>query len=521
MRVAKRLFVFLLGVLAIAVLPFGVYAAESSALGSGSTVLRILQIVWLVGSIVSLGVVIYGFIQMRRVRDDVFEFERSKRLVFISGIALVICLLLFALITFFMSRSPKQSSIVKSPESFQIEGGFGDSLGPSSKIAQHYPLRDQRNVARNVSILVTFIEEVNGTSVGDGQGVLKKDAITIQQLQADDAPQGELTVAHVTVGEDKKTLKISPDELLGSSDEPSTKYKLTILSSVQNSQHTSMLGGTGTYSWVFYVGNTIDTDPPYVVSVFPVSGKDSSSRNSLVQMTFSKALDPTALKSSFIQLTDVKSQKPILGSVGIYNNYKTLMFTSDSVCGSNQCNERIFCLPVSDHISVRIKTATIKNPRDGSAPNLAATPPDGIVDTQGNSLDGGGEGGTKKDGIAQGTNEDDYIWSFSTNNNIDTTMPTIVSVIPGRNGSRVDRVAPIEIHFSKIMDLSTLNKSSIILDRGLQYSVDSDLDLEKKQTVSKILHDILKEDTTYSPEVNNQARDIYQNCFASCVGPLQ
>ncbi len=520
MQVGKRAFVsFVMGVLALAVLPFGVFAATTAA-ATPSLVLRILQIVWIVAAIVSFGVLLYGFAQMRRSRDDLMGHEQAKRIVLFSGIACVISLILFGVITFFIIRSqPKQSVSTVTPQGTEIDVGFGTQQS-FTNVTQHYPTRDQRNVPRNAVVLISFKEEVNLQSIMTGQSVLDAKAISLQKLRDDDVPLGDPTAAHVQGADDKKSIKILPDQLLGTEGETSTKYKVTIFPTVQTSQRASMLGGTGSYSWVFYVGTIVDVAAPQVVSVFP-GIREAVAHNALVQITFSKAIDPTTVNKTGVQFTNTTSQGAISGTLSQSNNFKTITFTPNEICGSNSCNERVFCLPSGSRISGRLKTATITTPRSANQPNGARIPYDGITDAQGNSLDGGGENGLKKDTIAQGTKEDDYTWSFDTLNTMDTSAPTLLSVTPGRNGTRVDRTAPIQLRFSKIMDIGSLLSNSITLDKGIQYWLDSSLDLDKKQTTVSVSHDQLKENTIYSPDVHGDVRDIYQNCFASCAGPLQ
>ncbi len=520
MRVAQRVYIFLVGVLTSVVLPFGVLAATSDTPGP-SIVLRILQIVWIVAAVVSFGILLYGFVQMRRSQDDLLSHEQAKRIVLYSGIACAISIVLLGVITFFILRSQSQQSTTPpTPQETQIQGGFGQPQGLFINVTQHYPTRDQRNVPRNAAILISFKEELNLSSVQASQETLDSKAVSIQKLGSNDVPQGDLVLAHVQGAEDKKSIKIIPDELLGTDGESSTKYKVTIFPTVQTSQRTSMLGGTGSYAWVFYVGTVIDIAPPQIVSVFP-GARESIPRNSLVQMTFSKAIDPTTVKKTFIQFNNNTSQTALDGTLSLSNNYRTIIFTPTEICGSNACNQRVFCLPKSGRFTGRIKTANITTPRSANQPNAARIPFDGVTDAQGNALDGGGENGLKKDGISQGTKDDDYTWTFATLSTMETTAPTLLSVIPGRNGTRVDRTAPLQLRFSKIMDIGSLLTTSIVLDKVANYWLDSTLDLDKKQTVVNLSHDELKENTIYSPDVRGDVRDIYQNCFASCAGPLQ
>ena len=81
--------------------------------------------------------------------------------------------------------------------------------------------------------------------------------------------------------------------------------------------------------------------------------------------------------------------------------------------------------------------------------------------------------------------------------------------------------APLEIVFTKFMDLASLHTGSIRLQPAQNYSVVSSHDFAALRSRSVVQHDDFKENATYSPEVLSEVRDASQNCFSQCIGPTR
>ena len=215
----------------------------------------------------------------------------------------------------------------------------------------------------------------------------------------------------------------------------------------------------------------------------------------------------------------VAKNEAIEGEFSLHNNYRTLLFTPKQSCGVNMCEEKMYCLRGGSSFKVVVKAAAIASTSGSSASNLAMVPYTGVVDLSGNSLDGGGLHGAKKDGKAQGSPEDNFEWQFSTTNALDVSVPRVISMNPGRSGSVVDLNAPIEVVFSKPMDMSSLDSSAISLDGGVQFWINSKFDGEQGRTTSLINHDPMSPDTVYSPRVHSNCSRCIPKLFSFMYWP--
>ena len=298
--------------------PFDLYAQEVSTfyrvVGVGVPdarlfVLRLFQILWSLFAVGALGALIFGLVRMRSSYEDLGRFENAKRIVLFSAIAFVASLLVFGVITFFYLRISAQYRQTSGPVvSAPIGTGFSELRGPFSKIEQHYPLRNERDVSRNSIIVVTFREKLKKESIIDSNGALSPQSIQIQEMTLEDKEVGDPLSATATLIDGDITVRVDPVELLGREGINSTKYRVTLSSAILNEKGDSIFGETGAYSWVFYVGEGLDSSPPQVESVFPAIGKGSVGRNALVQVTFTKSIDPSVLDGRKVELLDSRKK---------------------------------------------------------------------------------------------------------------------------------------------------------------------------------------------------------------------
>ncbi len=270
------------------------------------------------------------------------------------------------------------------------------------------------------------------------------------------------------------------------------------------------------------------------------------------------------------------------GRFSLSNQYQTVEFYSDVVCGVNSCGQAVYCLPANSNLRVELAAAELKAcggaddclayvPFDqcagGHCQNaagenypLAQVPPNGIVDMAFNSLDG------NRDGTAQGplsfynenspapTDGDSYLWSFWLSDQIDLTPATITAIIQlndsgleqdlGPNAHGADLNNPILINFSKLMMSSSLRTGQARVFNGRDYishqlinlkfysnqavgywltktNIDSSAppDGEPDWTQARLNHTPFAPTTSYRAQVGSGVRDIYQNCFLPASGP--
>lgn len=492
-------------------------------------VLRILQIIWVITAVGGIAVVILGFIRLRQSREDedLAAEASAKKYLILGALTAVVGLVLFGVITFIYSRLA-QPYAVQPPVSFKVEDisqpvYFGEYQSRQSRIESHYPARDEKNVPRNAKILITFRETIRVNSVRDEDGTLLPSSIRIYQISPTATPDGQSVQASATVSEDSKTIVLAPTNLLGMPDAPSL-YGITLTGAILSANGESLFGNTGGYSWQFGVSGIVDNEPPHITHVFPTIGaadqEASVARNALVQISFSEALDPSLVSGEKITVQNLDSGTSLSGTILVGNQYRTVTFVPRELCGANSCKEAVYCFPEKGgRYQVTVRAASLAEQRTEENPHRAAYPYNGITDAAGNSLDGGGQNGLLRNGKADGSPADNFVWSFVITQNLDATPPAIESVTPNRDGTKVDVSAPIDVTFSKYMDLNSLHQGSIYLSNDVSYWIESEQAATSTRTRARIHHDPLQKDTLYQPEVRASAHDVFQNCFNPCAGP--
>lgn len=532
MRVIKISTIF--ATLIALALPAFVFAQEAGAFASfigvaypdmRLIVIRILQIIWIFASVGALGFLIYGFVLYRQADpEDLEEGPHAKRLMFYGGIALAASILLVIILTIVFtvieSGYTKTGQGSGGPKPYTPSLGSGMSLG-SSNVKDHYPASNEQNVPRDTSILITFADALLKDSILDSTNGIKKDSIIIRRTSA--GAFGDYGVVRSTgvLSVDGTTLKIVPSTLLGDPDKR-VSYTVVLTEELKKKDGTSLFGKSDSgYVWQFEVSGLIDTTPPTVDSYLPIA-QSLNPINAIVQVTFTEPIDPFVVNGQYL---DVSSGTPgqltaVPGTWSIGNGYRTITYLSLKQCGANQCGSPVFCLPSKNQFTVRLKAAALKGQASAQDnPNKAAFPYSGIVDTAGNSLDGGGINGAARNGKSDGAEKDDFYWNFTSSSEKETSAPAIISMQPGRDASGVNVSAPVTILFSKLMDLTSLNVSTVGFTQELQYWISSKHLLQERQTRTSIAHDAFQSQSTYTPAVKSPVTDVYQNCYNPCNGP--
>lgn len=489
-------------------------------------VLRLLQIIWAIGFGGGIGLGVYGFVLMRNAaaeQDSVSE-TRGKRLAILGGGIALAALILFGIISFIYAKIEGQYNAEKEFASSPIglSAFSGEYQNKLSRVEDHYPERDEKNISRNAAIIITFRQAIDPHSISDENGKVISSSIRIYEISPHPTPEEQGRIALVRVSQDNKTVTLQPDPLLGEPEKKSL-YGVILSSAIRLDTGDSLFGNTGGYAWQFEVSGSVDLTPPTVQSALPLAFAASSqgvAPNALVQITFNEPIDPGAVSGEKITIINKKTNSPISGLVRMGNNYQTLTFYPLEQCGKNTCSEDIFCLPKDADVEVVVKSAALAAQRTLENPHRAAYPYTGIVDTSGNSLDGGGEAAAGANGKSEGPPADNFQFTFHTGSQLQLTPPTIATVNPVRDAVRVDVNAPIQILFSTYMDSNSLHQGSIFLGNDINYSVASENDIRARGTRSTIQHDQFRVDTLYQPEIRSEAHDIYQNCFNPCLGPI-
>ncbi len=480
---------------------------------------RIIQVVFGVLGMVLLIIILYaGWLWMTSQGDEEKIME-AKNIIKNATIGLAIMLMAFSITTFIIrlltgATGARLGGVsereIPTWEDFSGSGSLGKI------IADHYPFRDQRDVARNTKIIVTFREPIevasiienvaNGSNTRLGeclqQGATfnwKTDCDAIKTgsvliYRSDDPLKNPVQAAALVSyeGADAKTFVFRPYEYLGSDSAP-VRYTVELTNDIRKASggnaFANMVGGK--YMWEFETGTVLDFTPPHVVETFPAQDTKTA-RNYLLQVTFDEPMDPTAvqgrwaLNSNFLNIvTQPTSSVFVTGTWKISNGYKTVEFIPDESCGFNSCGDVMYCLavdrtsgctqsqcPVTPY-QVLLRTATTI-----SNTSFESVPFTGVMDVAGNALDvmnanrvantrevpppyNGSRRIVLDDTNTTNVNEDErvpdnYYWTFGIEDKIDTTAPFVHLITPSIDEEDVSERAELSVIFGRQMSYTSL-----------------------------------------------------------------
>jgi hypothetical protein len=516
-------------------------------------------------------------------RGNEEQVEKAKKVIQNAVIGLIIVILAYA-ITLFIGRLLGVGG---------DNGGIGDNGGnpPSQNfdgsgalggiIKDHYPMRDQTDVARNTKIIITFrkpikvdsfVQNTNQSKDNEGKEIfgdcvnigatmdwkkdcdsliMDKDHISIQRADNGQDISGATVLASYQDGK-AYTVVIRPYEYLGSSTE-NVGYKVRLgnqilLDDALNNNppiFSSQVAGNSYYEWQFTCGTQLDLDPPYVKNVYP-EDKSLQSKNTVIQIDFSEAMDPTGIQGKFnenggvyvlegnsIYLKSGNSSVP-LGNFNLTNGYRTLEFTSTQECGVNACGAKIYCLPVCDKPGSGCTEDTYellaKAAKTFTNKSFEAIPFSGVMDVASNALDGNQD---KKIDVVSSTGAifpdqkkpDNYFWAFKIRNVIDNTSPAIRQVTPGLDAQFVPATSTLSIQFSKRMRIDPMY--SIGIEQQPSQGIPLcrvprvTFDAKTGTTLTELEHcPFLKDQRNYYfPTIGSEVEDVNYNCFYPGKGP--
>lgn len=522
----------------IAFTPLHVFAQDAALDVAGQTAgLEKTDIATIVGRIIGvflglLGIVfliliIYsGWLFMTAAGSE-DRVAKAKKTMTSAIIGLIITISAYA-ITLFVIRTITGEGIFGNGGDISPGGGvsiepFSGSLG-SGALRDHYPARNATDVARNTKVFVTFKDAMNIESFIAGYDTagtpldVSDDTVTStlndKEIKIYQTAQGEssaLTPDQVSVSftPDLKTFVFSPPVL--GSPAGGVQYTVVLVDKIEDANGARVLNDGG-YIWSFTVSTELDVTPPTVKRVSPAEG-GIFDRNILVQMTFSEAVDPTSasgiqgsgLNFESVQVSGTNSGL-VSGEYIISNEYKTVTFQPAEPCGVNSCGETIFCLASADSMTTIIKSAT---PGE-------TFPFKGIVDVNGNALDG------DSDGVAGG----DFTWSFTTTGDVRLGGPQILSITPDIEASNVSLDQDIVVTFDSSMMSSSLNSGNLVITTDplheLWFKPRVEDVLSGSQAILKhgvFLESSVEQTYQYGMTVTQGIKDEYQNCFSPAEGP--
>ncbi|MFA5946536.1 MAG: Ig-like domain-containing protein [Patescibacteria group bacterium] len=482
--------------------------------------------------VVFLVLTIYAGTMWMTAAGDPKKVEKAKNILIQAAVGLLITISAYGITTFIVNAITGGTGGGGGGTGGGSNGGvsvesLSGALG-AGPIRDHYPTRNQTDVARNAKIMITFKEAIDPASVTVN---------SVKIFPASTGVTGALTDTVINFTDDHKTFVFRPAAYLGS---PTAKvqYTVQLTTDIKNAGGAKLFSGSYSsgYKWSFETGTVLDLTPPTIVSVTPANS-GAYARNIVVQATFSEPVDPTSASGvrtssggfSNIGITS-NATVQVPGEYQISNGYTSVTFISAEPCGTNSCGEKIVCLPASSSLNVTVKGAsTTANP-----PQADTFPYDGVVDMAGNSFDGNHDG----------TAGDFFGWSFTTTGDIALAGPKIVSVSPNISEEDVPLDQPVTITFGDVLMTSSVSQDTVQLSNKEQVSgishemwfspstsyltsddqvVTSAAQIPAK-TVVEVTHGTFLQSVDgksylYGSTVTSGLLNQYQNCYVPGAGP--
>ena len=493
------------------------------------TIARIIRAALGLLGTVAVGLIIYAGFTIMTSGGSPEKVETGKKILRNAVIGLVIILSAFSITQFVLTRLEQATKFApgQTDNDGTLKGpgglGFQDYDGTSAQgrvLRDHYPARDQIDIPRNASIVVSFNEPIDPGSMiqNTNQTCFNEQEDNIEAVACDDKNTvpyyGDCVTGAVATGDPAKDcdqMKSTVVQIFKRDDQSQTPVQAlgsvvynndrlafdvtfdptdpALLGDLKNPQWYTVnmtgavktVGGDGAfdryggkYNWDFQTGVNADFTPPTIKNLYPTSGQNIP-RNTTIQITFSEPMHPSVAQGllkengsfSHIVFHDAK----ISGEWKLTNGYTVAEFIPSQQCGFNSCGKALFCLPVtcpagkncnSESYSIVARTAALKNKNNNQ--QFDAVPFSGLQDMAGNALDGNADGNAdgqpavvKKFGVDQKERvADNAAWDFTVQDEVDLTPPYITNVTPALDAANVNQNANVKITFSERMRISSL-----------------------------------------------------------------
>ncbi|MDD5749253.1 MAG: Ig-like domain-containing protein [Patescibacteria group bacterium] len=448
------------------------------------------------GVLTTLIILYGGFIWMTSGGSS-DKVDKAKRIIINGVIGLVIVLSSYAIARFILQNYDRY--VIQGPGGSGVGSGYSGGVGLSGGVLDsHYPARNATGIPRNTNIYVTFREDMDvSTIVANASCVSDCPAHETNIRLYIDGTNNYISGSDLLISytASPRVFEFNPygntDSHLGS-DTENVRYRMD-LASLRTAAGAAAFPLVGGYSWRFTVSTDLDLAPPRVISVQPRHNSSNNPRNSIVQINFSEAVNPlfaVGIHPSFANITVSTAGSPVAGEYVISNQYQTIEFMTDDLCGNNSCGGEVYCLP-------------------GGADFIGEVT-NNIRDMAGNQLNCAGSCGVAA--VAPTS----YGWQFATNNQIDLTPPVISSM---DEPNSVGANEPIRVVFDKTLLSSSINTNSVNLTRsgGGLINYWMRIDSGSPGDTLRIQHDTFDLSADYRVTLNSGIKDARQNCWYPCA----
>ena len=256
-------------------------------------IVRILQIFFGVLGVIAVFIIMYaGFIWMTS-QGDPNKVQKAKQIMTNAVIGLIIIFSAFGIATFIMN-------VLRGAGGGGVGGGggwggrddFGRSAIGAGPIESVYPAPNATNIPINTSIIVTFKQPINPSSICnlDSSGMCdtaKTEAIEICQLSEDNSAclaDGDFVASafdavKVATSTDSRTFVFTPNKFLGLEDNQIRIFGVTLKNAIKfRDRDDSIFSGwrDNNYPWSFKTNGKVDLTPPEVAKTDMYPWPDNS-----------------------------------------------------------------------------------------------------------------------------------------------------------------------------------------------------------------------------------------------------
>lgn len=276
-----------------------------NAIGLPSTdprlvIARLIQIVLGFLGIISVALVVYGGFLWMTSAGNPEKIEKAKKVLKNAIIGLAIILSAFGITTFILNKMIEATGGGTAQTGTPSGGSAGLGAIGSCIVERVYPEPGDEEVPRNTSIIVTFKEAIDPTTVCaspsdidadgnpecDGGNIIDDGRIKI--FKSKDSPGNYVSNVRVTQTSDDKTFVFTPGEYLGSPSEY-VWYDTTLTNDIEKKSNGEGAFSTcqkGFLNWQFRVSNKLDLTPPQVDNIFPQPDNEKDEVQQVSSLSF-------------------------------------------------------------------------------------------------------------------------------------------------------------------------------------------------------------------------------------------
>ncbi len=303
-----------------------------------SAIVGIINIVLSFLGLIAVIIIIYGGFVWMTSGGEAEKVNKAKKILKNGLIGLIIIILSWGIVTWLLEMFSNSGSGTGFTDPTQPPFDPGWGVMGTCTLESVYPEPNQKEVPRNTSMIMTFKEALDPSSVcvteiGGNTACACGDTdcgdwINPNHIEIEASHQeNNLVNAKAQLTEDKKTIVVVPQEFLGSSNNY-TDYIITI-SSLKKEGGANMFQTCSYdwFAWTFEVSDIIDLSPPRVVSggIFPPPDNErdnkvtTTSENAQGQIVINTC--PTAYRpGEVINYSSIGASVPI-SSASIDANY--------------------------------------------------------------------------------------------------------------------------------------------------------------------------------------------------------